>query len=138
MQAGGRLFAGSHADEARKQSDQQVGIGRIAMDEAPHDTGLRGKARVADTHFTVHPVSRLEGIIRQFGFHARRTEEGVAEGPCRKDVVARAQFERTALLRLEPAAAFGEEVEGRTRLLGHAHAPAAGAGHAAEKHGCGA
>ena len=81
------FFAGTDVDEAGEEIDEQVGIGRIAEDEATEDARDRSAA-VAEPQLAADRMAGLEGLVRE-----RRVDVGIAvldivHRPRREHVVA--------------------------------------------------
>lgn len=87
-QSRGRPLDSRHMHESRQKPDQQVGIGRIALDEAAEDPGDRSRSFATHSYFAIHHVAGLEGVVRQFRPSIRLAEEGVRERFCREDIVS--------------------------------------------------
>ncbi len=99
------VLRGAHMDERRQQADEQVGIRRIADDQAAEDARQGPGQWIADPDLAVDGMAGLEGVVREHGFCAGLAEEGVGLRSRRQHVVA--LFELGRGRRLLPGTSSG-------------------------------
>lgn len=120
------IFRRTDMSEARQQAEQQVGIGRIADDQAAKYARRRALRPAADPDFVVDRVAFLELGVGENELRADMADETRGTRLRRQQVIPRAQPHGIGILGLEPAFTFGHQIEGGIGLVGRADAPLTG------------